>query len=172
MRNLCAILCAILSATVLMFATGCTETRTKKDTRTDRSGTITIRGSAVVPVPTGGIAVIPVEATVDIVEAEISKEITESKTQIDAAAIAQQVGGVVGKLMDAGIAKITGLQPSQGLTLTEGGGLAGAGTAMAWALREMLARKREEKALAEVKEARNDAQREALELAKKLPAQA
>jgi hypothetical protein len=33
----------------------------------------------------------------------------------------------------------------------------------------MLARKREEKALIEVKEARNSAQRDALEMAKKLP---
>ena len=166
MRNLCAILCA----SVLMFATGCTETRTTNESQTSVHDSVSVRGSAVIPTATGPVLV-PIELNIDRNGDEQTKAEGLSKTQIDAAAIAQQVGGVVGKLMDAGIAKITGLQPSHGLTLTEGGGLAGAGTAMAWALREMLARKREEKALIEVKEARNDAQREALELAKKLPAQ-
>ena len=163
MKMIPAILC-------LLFY-GCTETRTTNESQTTVRDSITVRGSAVVPSASGPVLV-PIELNIDRNGDEQTKAEGLSKTQIDAAAIAQQVGGVVGKLVDAAMAKVTGLQPASGLSLTEGGGLAGAATAMAWGLREMLARKREEKALIEVKEARNDAQREALELAKKLPAQA
>ena len=163
MKYVSLILCLILF--------GCTQTRTTNESQTTVRDSITVRGSAVVPSASGPVLV-PIELNIDRNGDEQTKAEGLSKTQIDAAAIAQQVGGVVGKLVDAAMAKVTGLQPSAGLSLTEGGGLAGAATAMAWGLREMLARKREEKALIEVKEARNEAQREALELAKKLPAQA
>lgn len=152
----------------MIFLAGCTETRTTNESQTTQHDNITVSGSAVIPTANGPILV-PVELHIDRTGNEESKSEGLSKTQIDAAAIAQQVGNVVGKLVDAGIAKMTGLQPSHGLSLTEGGGLAGAGTAMAWGIAQMLGRKREERALIEVKEARNQAQRDALEMAKKLP---
>jgi hypothetical protein len=151
----------------MVFFAGCTETRTTNESQTRHADSVTVSGSASIPSPTGTIFV-PIEFKIERTGTEDQHTEGESKTKIDSAVIAQQVGDVVGKLVDAGIAKVTGMQP-KGLSLTEGGGLAGAGTAMAWALREMMARRREEKALVEVKEARNQAQRDALEMAKKLP---
>lgn len=153
---------------LIIFLAGCTETRSVNESQTSKSDRISVSGSAVIPSPTGNV-VVPIEFKIDRTGTEEQHSEGQSKTQIDSAAIAQQVGDVVGKLVDSGIAKITGISKPSGLSLTEGGALGGAGGAMAYALREMLARKREEKALIEVKAARNAAQAEALALAKKLP---
>ena len=158
------ILCVILC--------GCTETRSERQADTEKHDTITISGTAHVPIPGAGVVAVPIEFTAERRGTESLTEQTQSKTQIDSAAIAQQVGATVGKLVDAGLAKITGMsfsQPATGFTSTETGGLAGAATMAAWALKEMMARRREQQALVEVKAARNKAQDEALDLAKKLP---
>jgi hypothetical protein len=149
----------------MVFLAGCTETRTTNEAQTTVRDVLNVTGQASGP---GGM-VFPVALRIERNGDTQTTEQSVSKTQIDSAAIAQQVAAVVSKTIEAGMAKLTGIQPSGGLSVTETGGLAGGGAAMAWALREMLARKREEKALVEVKEARNSAQRDALEMAKKLP---
>jgi malate/lactate dehydrogenase len=150
----------------MFFLAGCTETRTTNEAQTTVRDVLNVTGQASGP---GGM-VFPVALRIERNGDTQTTEQSISKTQIDSAAIAQQVAAVVTKTIEAGMAKLTGLQPKE-----DSGGLAailgaaGGGTGVAWALREMLARKREERALVEVKEARNNAQRDALEMAKKLP---
>jgi hypothetical protein len=149
---------------VIVMLSGCTETRGTRQAETDKSDTVTVSGTAHVP----GIGSVPLQLHIERSGSESLREESESKTKIDSAAIAQQVAAVVGKSFDAAIAKVTGLQPS-GPTPTEGGLLGGLGGLALLAGREWLARRREEKALAEVKAARDRAQAEALELAKQVP---
>ncbi len=170
---------ALLALVVVMLCS-CTETRSTTDAQTDtqveKSETLNVVGTVTVPLPQGGVFPIPVDLTIHRTATEtktaITSSKTEAKTQIDGAAIAQQLGGMVGKTMDAAIAKLTGFQVSTaargGITTTEGGLMGGGGAVLAWAIREMLARRRESQALLEVKEQRDRAQREALDLAKKI----
>lgn len=179
-HNLRTVLAFALLALVVALLCGCTETRSTTDAQTDtqveKSETLNVVGTITIPLPEGGAFPVPVDLTVHRTATETKTAVTssksESKTAVDGAAIAQQLGGMLGKTMDAAIAKLTGFQVSNaarsGITTTEGV-LGGTGGALAaWAIREMLARRRETQALLEVKEARNAAQREALELAKKV----
>ncbi len=173
-NNLRTIMAFALLALVVVLLCSCSETRATKEAQTERSDTLTMSGSVTVPMPQGGVAIIPVELTVERNGRETLREESQSKTQIDSAAIAQQIGGMVGKTLDAAIAKITGLQmhaTSQpwSPTPTEGGLAGVALTGASLYLREMLARKREQQALAEVKSARDRSQAQALELAKQVP---
>lgn len=173
-----ALMIVVLVLFVLAMLTGCTETRTERQADTEKRDTFTVRGDATVPMPQGGTALIPVEFTVERVGSERLVEHSESKTQIDGAAIAQQVGGMVGKTLDAAIAKLTGLQLSnaRGVTPTEGGLMGGLGGLALLAGREWLARRREEQAtarerqaLAEVKQQRDTAHAKNIELAERAP---
>lgn len=159
------ILCVVAC---LLWLCGCTETRTNTQSETDRRDTMTLSGSVAVPMPAGGTAVVPIELTLERNGSETLRMETESKTQIDAQAIAQQVGAVVGKSLDAAIAKLTGLQLSAktsqpwDITPAEGtlaGGLAG--LAM-FAGREYMARRR-------LVRQRDELQMQSIELAKQVP---
>jgi hypothetical protein len=158
---------------IALLLAGCTETRTDTQAQTVKQDHIAVSGNMVLPQADGSLLTLPLSFTVERNGSEDQAAHTDSKTQIDAQAIAQQTGAVVGKLLDAGIAKLTGIQatskPWGGVTPTETGAAGLATTAAAMYLREMLARKREERALAEVKTARNEAQEKAFELAKQLP---
>lgn len=151
---------------------GCTETRTEKQADTEKRDTFTVRGDAAVPMPQGGTALIPVEFTVERVGSERLVEHSESRTQIDSAAIAQQIGAVVGKTLDAAVAKMTGLQPKApsggGIDLLGLLGGTGGAAATAYALREALARRRLEIEHAEVKADRDKGWDEAMTLAKRI----
>ncbi len=165
---------ALVFLLAVLALAGCTETRATKDAQTDRSDTLTMSGSVTVPMPQGGVAVIPVELTVERNGKETLREESESHTQIDAAAVAQQVGAVVGKSLDAAIAKLTGLQVHATSSAWGGpspaeGGLAGVAlTGASLYLREMLARKREQRALSEVKQQRDQAHAKNIELAERV----
>jgi hypothetical protein len=169
--HLRALLAFALLALLVVLLCGCTQTQGERQAETALSDTVTVRGVATVP----GVGQVPVEFSIERNGTESLKEQSESKTQIDSAAIAQQVGGLLGKTIDAAVAKLTGLQmhaaTSQPWTPSAGeGGLAGlALTGATLAIREMLARKREQQALAEVKTARDRSQAQALELAKQVP---
>jgi|GEM_PF-4359749 len=140
---------------------GCTQSRSDRQADTERRDTFTVSGSAVVPLPQGGTAVVPVELSVTRVGSERLVEHSESKTQIDGAAIAQQLGAVVSKGLDAVVAKMTGVQPSSGgdggmaSLLGLLGGTGGAG-AIAYAVREAMSRRRLEVELRETKVDRDD----------------
>lgn len=160
-----AIIGALL-AMALLFS-GCTETRTSTQAQTDKADSVTVSGTAHVP----GIGAVPVQLQIERSGNETLRQESESHTKIDAAAIAQQVGAVVGKSLDAAIAKLTGLQiqaTAGPVTPTEGGLLGGLGGLTLLAAREWMARRREQQALAEVKAARDRAQAEALDLAKRI----
>jgi hypothetical protein len=145
----------------MVFLAGCTQTKTTNEAQTATREVLTVTGT-----------IEPLRLHIERNgNSETSAQI-ESKTRLDGAAIGKELVNVVTTALDVGIAKMTGIQSSRGESdsgLAAILGAAGGGTGVAWALREMLARKREEKALIEVKEARNSAQRDALEMAKKLP---
>lgn len=164
--NLRAVLAFALLALVVLMLCSCTQTRAERQAETEKQDTVSVSGTAHVP----GIGDVPVSLSITRQGSESLREQSESRTQIDAAAIAQQVGAVVGKSLDAAIAKLTGLQTSNaGITPTEGGLAGGLGGLALLAGREWMARRREQQALVEVKTARNAAQAEALSLAKQLP---
>lgn len=172
-NNLIDLIAIALLSLALVLLCGCTETRAERQADTEKRDTFTVEGDAAVPMPQGGTALVPVRFTVERVGSERLIEHSESKTKIDSAAIAQQVGGVIGKSLDAAVAKITGLQPQAtsqpwGITPTEGGLAGGVGGVALLAGREWLARRREQQALTEVKAARDRAQAEALDLAKRI----
>jgi hypothetical protein len=149
----------------MVFLAGCTETRTTNEAQTRTNDVLTVTGRASGP---GGI-IFPFEMQVNRNGESQTSEQTQSKTQIDAAAIAQQVGSVVGKLVDAGIAKVTGVQ-NQG----EGGlatilGAAGGGTGILYGIQQMMARREEAQRHAATRKARDDLFEKSLDLAKKLP---
>lgn len=151
---------------------GCTETRSERQVDTEKRDTFTVSGSAQVP----GFGSVPVTLTIDRNGSERLVEQSESKTQIDGAAIAQQVGAVVGKSLEAVVAKLTGLQPQatgNGFDSLLGllGGTGG-GAAIAYAIKEALARRRLEADHVEVKKDRDDIWERALDLAKQLPPKA
>lgn len=108
---------ALLVALLVVF-TGCTESNTRseqqKDAQTDRHETITVSGTVSVPLPQGGALPVPVNLTIERngseTKSEVSHESSQTKTQMDGAAIAQQLGAVVGKTMDAAISRLTGFQ--------------------------------------------------------------
>lgn len=157
---------AVLVAVWLALALcGCTETRTEKQADTEKRDTFTVSGTAHVP----GFGSVPVELSIDRTGSERLVEHSESRTQIDSAAIAQQVGAVVSRSLDAVVAKMTGLQRSGGGIDLLGllGGTGGA-AATAYALREALARRRLEIEHAEVKADRDKGWDEAMTLAKRI----
>jgi hypothetical protein len=175
-NNLPAVIAFALLALLVVMLCSCTETRTDKQADTEKRDTFTVEGDAAVPLPQGGTTLVPVRFTVERVGSERLVEHSESKTQIDSAAIAQQVGGMLGKTLDAAIAKLTGLQMSHatsnawgGPTPTEGGLAGVALTGASLYLREMLARKREQQALREVKQQRDAAHAKNIELAERVP---
>ncbi len=158
---------------------GCTETRSEKQASIEKRDTYTVSGSAAVPLPQGGTAAVPVSLTVERVGSERLTEHSEEKTQIDGTAIAQQVGAVVGKSLDAVVAKLTGLQPQAVsrpgglLDSSEGiigllGGTGGAG-GIAYAVAQMLSRRNERKELEQVKADRDEGWDHALKMAKLVP---
>jgi hypothetical protein len=128
-----------------------------------------------VPLPQGGTAVVPVRFTVERTGSERLVEHSETRTQIDSAAIAQQVGAVVGKSLDALVAKVTGLAASAAPAASGGldsllglvGGTGG-GAAIAYAVREALARRRLEVEYNETKRDRDEGWDKALEMAKRI----
>ena len=128
----------------LFIIVGCTETRSDKQADTIKKNTLTIDLTATVPT-TDGIIEMPIAGVIEHVGSEQLVEHSESKTQIDANAIAQQVGAVVGKSFDAAIAKITGFQmkPGSPITPTETGLASGLAAAALLAMREMMAKREE-----------------------------
>jgi hypothetical protein len=150
---------------------GCSETRAERKAQTDKTDVIRVRGIAHVP----GVGSVPVELDIDRTGSESFQERSESHTKIDSAAIAQQLGAVIGKTMDAAITKMTGIQP-QGGGLFGGnsdlmavlGGTGGIG-GMAYAVAQMFARRNERKEHEEVKADRDKAWDELVATAKKLP---
>lgn len=178
--NRCDLLAFAILVLVLVLLSGCTETRSTTDAQTDtqveKQETLNVVGTITIPLPEGGAFPVPVDLTVHRTATEtktaVTSSKTDSKTAIDGAAIAQQLGGMLGKTMDAAISKLTGFQVSNaargGITTTEGVMGGGLGGLVLLTAREWMARRREQEALLEVKEARNAAQREALELAKKV----
>lgn len=146
-----AILGALLALALLL--SGCSETRTSTQALTDKADTVTVSGTAHVP----GVGAVPVQLQIERSGNETLRQESESHTKIDAAAIAQQVGSVVGKSLDAAIAKMTGLQiqaTAGPITPTESGLMGGLGGLALLAGREWMARDR--------------AQAEALDLAKRI----
>jgi len=160
-----AILGALLAMALLMC--GCQRSTRHTEAQTDKADTVSVNGTAHVP----GFGAVPIEFRIERSGSEELREKSETQTQLDGAAIAQQVGAVVGKSLDAAISKLTGLQmqsrPS-GPSATEGGLAALLAGSVGLTLRELLARRREQNALAEVKASRDRAQAEALELAKRI----
>lgn len=163
-----AVLGVILALVLLC---GCTETRTEKQADTEKRDRYTIEGDASIPSPMTdgsiGLMPVPVRFTVERVGSERLVEHSESKTQIDAAAIAQQVGAVVGKSLDVAIAKLTGMQPkpqasSFGITPTEGTLAGTLGGLALFAGREYMARRR-------LVRQRDELANQAVELAKQVP---
>lgn len=148
-----------------VFFAGCTETRSERQAETDKSDTITVRGTAHAP----GLGAMPIDFIIERSGTESLREQGVSKTQIDVDAIAAKVSDVVGKSISAALASLTGGMVKPGFSGVEGGLLGGLGGMALLAGREWMARKREEKALIEVKGARNQAQADALDLAKRLP---
>jgi outer membrane receptor protein involved in Fe transport len=149
----------------MVFLAGCTETRTTNEAQTTVRDVLNVTGQASGP---GGM-IFPVALRIERNGDTQTTEQAVSKTQIDAAAIAQQVGAVVGKLVDAGIAKVTGVQ-NQG----EGGlatilGAAGGGTGILYGIQQLLARREEAQRHAVTRKARDDLFEKSLDLAKKLP---
>lgn len=162
-----AILGAVLGLALLLC--GCTETRAARQAETDKADTVTVSGTAHVP----GIGAVPVQLHIERSGSESLREESESHTRIDSAAIAQQISAVVGKSLDALMAKMTGLQPQQPATGLDSllgmlGGT-GAGGAIAYAIREALARRRLESEYQETKRDRDEGWQQAVELAKQVP---
>jgi hypothetical protein len=159
---------------IALILSGCTETRTDTQAQTVKQDHIAVSGNMVLPQADGSLLTLPLSFTVERNGSEDQAAHTDSKTQIDAQAIAQQTGAIVGKLVDAGIAKLTGIQatskPWGGVTPTETGAAGLATTAAAMYLREMLARKREEQRVSELKQSRDKLHEQSVELAKQIPA--
>lgn len=132
---------AILIAAIVILA-GCTETRTETQGSTSKHDTLTIHGTASVPIPGAGIVAVPVEFHVERNGSEESTEQSKSTTKLDTAAIAQQVSALVSQSLAATVKAVTGASigaPSGGGWDAKDTGIAGAAaTAAAWALREML----------------------------------
>lgn len=168
-----------------LFICSCTETRTDTQAQTNKQDDITASGSIALPAADGRVLPLPFTFTLTRNGSEDQTAHTDSKTKIDTQAIVQQIGGVVGPLIDAAISKAAGINTQQskawsGFTATETTAGGGALTAAMFALQQMLAKRseaqaarerleREQKALEEVKRARNEAQAQALELAKQVP---
>lgn len=164
-RQLVRLITVLVGLWLILALCGCTETRTEKQADTEKRDTLTVSGTAHVP----GLGPVPVDLTIDRSGSERLVEHSESRTQIDSAAIAQQVGAVVSKSLDAVVAKMTGLQRSGGgidlLGLLSG---TGGAAATAYALREALARRRLEIEHAEVKRDRDEGWQQAVENAKRI----
>lgn len=143
--------------------TGCTQTETTRQSDVNKTDKFTMSGSVVLPVPGGGSAVVPIELTATRSGNESLTEHSESKTKIDAEAIAQQVSAVVSKTVQAAISSATsGLLGGGGWDSTKTTLASGAAAAAAYALREML------NARAAKKDA-DEGWSEAMKLAKKSP---
>lgn len=134
-----------LALILSLFVCGCSETKSDRQADTVRDDTWTASGTIALPVtnPTTGtttIVPVPVDLTVSRHGTERLVEHTEAKTQIDGAAIAQQLGGVLGKTMDAAIARLTGLQsaPPTSPWMPKPEAVAAVGALGLWGVREML----------------------------------
>ena len=112
---------------------------------------------------------VPFNLAVERFGNEAKTEKSETKAGLDE----EKLKSLVASAIQAGFTGLTGLHIPQskawgGFTPTETGAGGLALTAAAMYIKEMLAKRREQQALLEVKQARNEAQAQALELAKQL----
>lgn len=149
-----------------LFLAGCTETRTTNEAQTTVRDVLNVTGQASGP---GGM-VFPVALRIERNGDTSTTEQSVSKTQIDSAAIAQQLAAVVSKTIEAGMAKLAGLQSNEGSGgLTALLGAAGGGTGILYGIQQALAKREESQRHAATRKARDDLFEKSLELAKKLP---
>lgn len=172
LRSCLRLLVVLVTIWVVLWLCGCSETKSDKQADTEKRDTFTVSGTVAVPLPQGGTALLPVSLDVEHVGSERLVEHSESHTQIDSAAIARQIGAVVGKSLDVVVAKMTGVQPSNGDSgmaslLGLIGGTGGAG-AITYAIREAMSRRRLEVELKETKGDRDDGWQQAVDNAKRI----
>lgn len=181
---------------VFLILTGCSEERTQgqvqTDAQTDRTESITVSGTVSVPTEAGLLPIpvdLHVERTVTETKSQVARNESRTTKQIDANAIAQQLGGALGKTVEVALAKLTGgliggarSSGISGFLGTPEGATTASGLAAAagLAIQQMLARRRDRQALedqlarerAEKERQRDDSDKgwdEALRLAKLLP---
>jgi hypothetical protein len=155
----------------LLFALcGCWTSRADTEAQTEKHDTWTIRASFPQVDPATGVPVmVPISATVERFGNEVKMEKSETKAGLDE----EKIKSLITSTIQAGFTGLTGLRIPEskawsGFTAVESGTMASTAAAAAWAIKEMLAKRREQQALLEVKQARNEAQAQALELAKKV----
>lgn len=150
----------------MFFLAGCTETRTTNEAQTTVRDVLNVTGQASGP---GGM-IFPVALRIERNGDTSTTEQAVSKTQLDSAAIAQQLASVLSKTIEAGMAKITGLQPNAGDSSLAGLlGAAGGGTGILYGIQQALAKREESQRHAATRKARDDLFEKSLDLAKKLP---
>jgi hypothetical protein len=149
---------------------GCWTSRAETEAQTEKHDTWTINASfpQVDPV-TGTSVMIPINATIERFGNEVKMEKSETKAGLDE----EKIKSLIASTIQAGFTGLTGLRIPEskawsGFTAVESGTMASTAAAAAWAIKEMLAKRREQQALLEVKQARNEAQAQALDLAKKI----
>ncbi len=144
-----------------------TEAKTTTDAKLDRNESIAVSGTISIPTAAGVVPIpvdLHVERTVTETKAQVANSQANTTKTIDSAAIAKQLGGVLGQTINVALAKMTGgvlggQSSSAGWLSTPEGqilGGSGMGGALAFAIQQMLVarqhRKDSDEAWNEIKE--------------------
>lgn len=129
-----------LSLLICVFVAGCSETKTDTTSDTQKDDQIVVQGVFSYPSETGPVPV-PVNLTITRTGSESRQTQSKSTTQIDVAALGQQLGGVVASAVTAAVSKATGfsMAPAPQSPWLPKPETAGAiGVMGLWAVREMM----------------------------------